>query len=239
MSLPIRFCPRHRASSGPFTDSSDAAQTDATFVANSLAPERLQASYAYRRTDSARFAGLDSSLRLSLNGGLEQALDSQAINGDDGLLNGSNLSNHNVTAVTSFALYLSQLLYARVDGRYARSPSDVRVLVGQSAFTHSSAVYKDSSTDETAAERLSARSGGVVVSPHVPAIASKRQNALDPVWRSERGAAVQPMWEGVTILSATPTHAQRKAKLVITAILLANFAITRSAQFYKQQIQIP
>ena len=222
---------------GPFTDSSDAAQTDATFVANSLVPERLQASYAYRQSDAARFAGLDSSLRLALNGGLQEALDSQAINGDDGLLNGGNLSAHNVTATTTFALYLSALLYARVDGRYARSPSDVRVLVGQSAFTHSSAVYKDSSTDETAAERLSARSGGLVVSPHVPGIASKRQNTLIRLGM-ERGAAVQPMWEGVTILS-DPYSRSAQGEVVITAILLANFAITRAAQFYKQQIQIP
>ena len=42
---------------GPFSDSSDAAQTDATFVANSLSPERLQASYSYRRSDAARFRG--------------------------------------------------------------------------------------------------------------------------------------------------------------------------------------
>ena len=222
---------------GPFTDSSDAAQTDATFVANSLAPERLQASYAYRQSDAARFAGLDASFRLALNGGLQEALDQQAINGDDGLLNGGNLSNHNVTAVTSFALYLSQLLYARVDGRYARSPSDVRMLVGQSAFTHSSAVYKASETDETAAERLASRSGGLVVSPHVPGISSKRQNTLMRLGM-ERGAAVQPMWEGVTILS-DPYSRSAQGEVVITAILLANFAITRAAQFYKQQIQIP
>ena len=37
------------------------------FVANTLAPERLQASFSYRRTDAARFAGLDASLRLALN----------------------------------------------------------------------------------------------------------------------------------------------------------------------------
>ena len=72
---------------GPFSDSSEAAQTDATFVANNLSPERLQASYSYRRTDAARFAGLDPSLRLGLAGGLEEALDAQAISGDDGLLN--------------------------------------------------------------------------------------------------------------------------------------------------------
>ena len=93
---------------GPFDDSSEAAQTDATFVANSLAPERLQASFSYRRTDAARFAGLDASLRLALNGGLQEALDEQAIK--ENLLDSTNLANNNVTAITSFALYLSGLL---------------------------------------------------------------------------------------------------------------------------------
>ena len=127
---------------GPFTGSDDAAQTDATFVANSLSPERLQASYSYRRSDAARFAGLDASLRLALNGGLQEKLDQQAINGSEGLLNGTNLSNNNVSAVTTFALYLSGLLYGRVDGRYARTPGDVRMIVGQGTFTHASGTFK-------------------------------------------------------------------------------------------------
>ena len=222
---------------GPFTDSSDAAQTDATFAANSLSPERLQASFSYRRSDMARFAGLDSSLRLALNSGLQEALDQQAIKGSDGLLNGSNLTNNNVSAVTSFALYLSQLLYSRVDGRYARSASDVRILIGQSAFSHSSSVYKDSSTDETAAERLSARSGGMMVSPHVPAVASKKQNTLVRLGL-ERGAAVQPTWQGVSLVIDEFTRATQ-GEVVVHGVLLANFAITRSAQWRKQQIQIP
>ena len=222
---------------GPFTDSSDAAQTDAVFAANSLSPERLQASFSYRRSDMARFAGLDSSLRLALNGGLQEALDQQAINGDDGLLNGSNLSNNNVTAVTTFALYIKDLLYARVDGKYARAPGDVRILVGQSAFSHASSVYKSSESDETAGERLAARSGGLVVSAHVPSISSKRQNTLMRLGM-ERGAAVQPMWEGVSLIVDEFTRATQ-GEVVVHGVLLANFAITRSGQWYKRQIQIP
>ena len=222
---------------GPFTDSTEAGQTDAVFSANSLAPERLQASYSYRASDAARFAGLDSSLRLALNAGLQEKLDNQAVNGSDGLLNGSNLSNNNVTSTTSFALYLSQLLYSRIDGRFARAPGDVRILVGQSAFAHASAVYKATETDETAAERLQARSGGLMVSPHVPSISSKRQNTVVRLGM-ERGAAIQPVWEGITIL-ADPYSRSSHGELVISAILLSNFAITRAAQFRKQQIQIP
>ena len=220
---------------GPFTNSSDAAQTTAVFTANSLAPERLQASYSYRRSDAARFAGLDSSLRMALNGGLSESLDAQAIAGSDGLLNGTNLSNHNVAAQTTFAGYINMLLYGRVDGRYARGPSDVRMLMGSGTFAHSSAQYKASETDEASSERLQSRSGGLMVSAHVPAASGNKQNALIRLGM-DRGAAVQPMWEGISLVVDEVTRATQ-GEIVIHAILLSNFQITRAAQFYKQQTQ--
>ena len=220
---------------GPFSDSSDAAQTDGTFVANSLSPERLQASFAYRSSDAARFAGLDSSLRLSINNGLQEALDSQALTGTDGLLTSTNLPNNNVSALSSFELYLSGLLYGRVDGRYARVPADVRALVGQGTFTHAAGTFKGNNSDESAVERLGSRSGGLRVSPHVPSVSGNKQNALIRLGM-ERGAAVQPIWQGVTILS-DPYSRSVQGEVVLSAILLSNFAITRKAQWRKQQTQ--
>ena len=220
---------------GPFSNSSDAAQTDATFAANSLSPERLQASYSYRSSDAARFSGLDSSLRLALNSGLQEALDQQAINGGSGLLNGTNLSNNNVTALTSFVQYLDRLLYGRVDGRYGRAPGDVRILVGSPVFTHMSTLYKSSESDETTSERLAARSGGLVVSAHVPALSSKRQNTLMRLG-SSAGAAVQPLWDAVSIL-VDPYSKSVQGEVVVTATLLANFQVTQGSQWHKQQVQ--
>ena len=220
---------------GPFSDSSEAAQTDATFTANSLAPERLQASFSYRRTDAARFAGLDPSLRLALNSGLEEALDKQAISGTDGLLTATNLANNNVNAVSTFALYLSNLLYGRVDGRYARIPGDVRALVGQSTFAHAAGTYKGNNSDESVVERLGSRAGGLRVSPHVPAVSGNKQNALIRLGM-ERGAAVQPMWQGVSLIVDEFTRAAH-GEVIVHAVLLANFAITRTAQWSKRQTQ--
>ena len=220
---------------GPFSDSSDAAQTNGTFVANALPPERLQASYSYRASDAARFAGLDSSLRLALNSGLTEALDDQAISGSDGLLTGTNLPNANVTALTSWLQYLDRLLYGRVDGRYARAPGDVRILVGSAVFSHLSTLYKSSESDETGSERLAARSGGLVVSPHVPALSSKRQNTLMRLGMAA-GAAVQPLWNAVSIL-VDPFSKSVQGEVVVTATLMANFAITDGSRWHKQQVQ--
>ena len=222
---------------GPFSDSSEAVQTDATFVANSLSPERLQASFSYRRTDAARFAGLDASLRLALSGGLEEALDDQAISGSDGLLNGTNLSNNNVNAVSTFALYLSGLLYGRVDGRYARTPGDVRMIVGQGTFTHASGAYKGNNSDEAGSERLQTRSGGLRVSAHVPAVSGNKQNALIRLGM-ERGAAIQPLWQGVSLVVDEFTRAAY-GEIIVHAVLLANFAITRKSQWSKGRRNTP
>ena len=88
---------------GPFTDDSDAAETDGTFAADLLKPGRLQASFSYLRTDAARFAGMGESLRMALNEGLSEGVDQKTVNGASGLLNGANLTNHAVGAtVTSF-----------------------------------------------------------------------------------------------------------------------------------------
>ena len=220
---------------GPFSGSDNAAQTDAEFVATNLSPERLQASFSYRRTDAARFAGLDAALRLALNGGLQEKLDQQAINGTDGLLNGTNLDNNNVNATTTFALYLSGLLYGRIDGRYARTPGDVRMIVGQGTFTHASAAYKGNNSDESGVERLQEKSGGLMVSAHVPDVASSKQNALIRLGM-ERGAAVQPMWQGVSLIVDEFTRAAY-GEIIVHAVLLANFAITRKAQWFKNQTQ--
>ena len=220
---------------GPFTDSTEATQTDATFVAHGLAPERLQASFSYRRTDAARFGGLDSSLRLALNSGLQEALDAQALAGTDGLLTGTNLDNNNVSAVSTFALYLSGLLYGRVDGRYARTPGDVRMIVGQATFAHASGTYRGTNSDESGVERLGAQSGGLRVSAHVPAVSGNKQNSLIRLGM-ERGAAVQPLWQGVSLVVDEFTRAAQ-GEIIVHAVLLANFVITRTAQFYKQQTQ--
>ena len=206
-------------------------------MATNLSPERLQASFSYRRTDAARFAGLDASLRLALNGGLQEKLDQQAIEGTDGLLTGTNLDNNNVSNVSTFALYLSGLLYGRVDGRYARTPSDVRMIVGAGTFTHASAAYKGNNSDESGVERLQEKSGGLMVSAHVPERGqSNRQNALIRLGSESGARLIQPMWEGVSIVVDEFTRAAF-GEIIVHAVLLSNFAVTRKAQWSKRQTQ--
>ena len=108
VTRPIRSCPLFRVLKARSPGQITRPRPTLTFVANNLSPERLQASYSYRRSDAARFAGLDAALRLALNSGLQEKLDQQAIEGTDGLLTSERISpTTNVNTATTFALYLS------------------------------------------------------------------------------------------------------------------------------------
>ena len=62
---------------------------------------------------------------------------------------------------------------------------------------------------------------------------SNKQNALIRLGM-ERGGAIQPLWEGVSLIVDEFTRAAH-GEIVVHAVMLANFAITRTAQWHKQQ----
>ena len=111
-------------------ENAEAAETTGAFSAQVLSPARLQASFFYSREDRARFAGMDAALRQNLSQGLSDGLDDQIISGTNGLLNGTVLSNNTEGAATTFDQYITKLGFARVDGRYASSTQELRIVMG-------------------------------------------------------------------------------------------------------------
>ena len=222
------------AVAGPTALSTDAPDTTGAFDADLLPPKRISAAFIYRRTDAMQFSNMDSALRSALNGGLQEKLDYEAIAGDDGLLNGTNLPNANVSAITTFANYLSLFLYGRVDGRYAEQKNDIRVLMGAGTYAHAGSVYQ-SSAYKSALALLEQDSGGVRVSAHVPAVSnSNKQNAV--VRLGMRRDMVQPVWGAVTIIVDEVTKSGA-GEIELTAVLGMNTKILRADGFHKQQSQ--
>ena len=219
---------------GPTALSTDAPDTTGASDADLLPPKRIQAGFIYRRSDAMQFSGMDSALRMALNGGLQEKLDLDAIAGTDGLLTGTNLANNNVSAITTFAHYLSLFLYGRVDGRYAEMKNDTRVLMGAGTYAHAGSVYQ-SSAYKSALALLEQDSGGVRVSAHVPAVSnSNKQNAV--VRLGLRKDMVQPVWGAVTIIVDEVTLSG-KGEIEVTAVLGMNTKILRADGFHKQQTQ--
>ena len=209
--------------------------TTGAFSADVLSPGRLQAAFFYSREDRARFLGMDMALRDNLNMALADALDEQVISGAKGLLTGANLANHNVAAATTYALYHSQVAYGRVDGTYAGTTKDLKIVMGSAFYAHAAAQFRsDNAGDRAALEDLMDATGGVKVSAHVPAVANMKQNCI--IRLGMRRDMVAPIWEGVTLIPDEITKAGT-GQIVVTAVMLYAVKILRAAGFYKQQLQ--
>ena len=220
---------------GPHSDSTDVPETTGGFDSDLLPPERIQASNIYKRVAVMRFPAIDPSLRMALNGGLEEKLDYEVIAGTDGLLTGANLPNNNVAAVTTFADYISRFSFGRVDGRYAAKLGDLRIVAGAGTYGHMGSVYRSNNADYSVVDALASKTAGVRVSAHVPAVtAANKQNAV--IRLGLRRDMVQPVWGGVTIIVDEVTLSG-KGEIEVTAVLGTNVKILRADGFFKQQIQ--
>ena len=215
-------------------ENADADETTGAFSADVLSPSRIQAAFFYSREDRARFAGMDSSLRENLSMGLEDGFDKVVIAGTNGLLTGTNLANHNVADTTTFDLYMSNLVYGRIDGRYASASGDVKMVVGATTYADMGATYRNTTVDRSVLDRVMEVSGGIRVSAHVPAASSNRQNVAIKLGSST--GMVAPIWEGIQIIDDQVTKA-KAGQIVVTAVMLHAVKVIRAASYFKQQIQ--
>ena len=220
---------------GTPAENAEQADTTGSFSADVLSPSRLQAAFFYSREDRARFRGMSEALRMNLSDALSDALDRQILVGTNGLLTGTNLGNHNASAVTTYANYRAQFAYGRVDGKFASTVGDVRSVVGQSTYGHAAGVFRSTNAgDRAALEDIMSVTAGVKVSAHVTAAANNKQNAV--IRLGSRRDMVAPIWEGVTLIPDEITKAAA-GQIVVTAIMLHAVKILRAGGFYKQQTQ--
>ena len=220
---------------GPHADSTEVTETTGAFSAELVKPERLQAAFTYRRVDVARFSVMGESLRAALNEALSESLDVQIVSGADGLLGGTNLTNHAQAAVDTFGTYVSKFGFARVDGRYAPTAKSIKVLMGSGGYAHVGSVYRGDQSQESAIDRLMTITSGVRVSAHVPAVASTKQQTI--VRLGARSDAVAALWQGVTIIPDEVTRA-KEGEIVITAVMLTAVKILRAGGFYKVEVKV-
>ena len=214
----------------------NAAQTETTgeFTADVLTPGRIQASFFWSREDAARMAGMGAALQEALSGGIADKLDSEILEGTNGLLTGTILDNHNVSSETGFSDYISDFGYGRVDGQYAASGADVRLVMGSATYAHAGGQYRHANADDVALDRLGEITGGVRVSAHVPAVSSNKQNVL--IRLGMRQDYVAPVWGQIVLIPDEITKAAN-GQIVLTAVLLYATKLLRVGGFYKQQSQ--
>ena len=212
--------------------------TTGSFTADVLSPGRIQAAFFYSREDRARFAGMDSSLRQNLSDALSDKLDQQILSGTNGLFTGTILANNNVAVVTTFPLYKANFAYGRVDGTWASTVADLRIVMGSPTYAHAATVYRASAgasdSIDAALAVLMGSTAGVKVSAHVPVVANMKQNSV--VRLGMRRDMVAPIWEGITLIADDITKAS-SGQIKVTAIMMHAVKLLRPGGFHKQQSQ--
>ena len=234
------------AAAEPLMKAKDAAagQPAVTFTGNVLTPTRLTSQYLWRREDAAVFAGMEEALRGDLSMAMSQAMDAQVVSGNgtapnvDGFLSGDGLGNGVDQAgdVQDYSKFIAGPS-GQVDGIYAYMLGDVRALVPVTVYQQMAGAFANAGKgDVSAADYLRMNSGGLRVSGHISnTVASKKLSAIYA--KGPAGAAVAPVWEGVTLIRDEITQAA-KGQVLITAVALWAFKLLRPAQYRRALIQV-
>lgn len=226
-----------------------AAQPDAgaaKFDVVDASPHRLTGRYVLDLEGVAEMGGLlESTLRSDLRMVMGFQLDSQVLLGSGadnqvtGLINQLDLLNPPGTAVGADSAQLTwanarQIATDGLDGRYARTEADIRLLIGGDTYSVMRSLYRTDQSEIDAAAALRALGTMMRRSFQIPAPAKltvkgqsesgkKLQRALA---NSEPGAAVAPVWQGITMIRDPYTEAG-KAQIVITAHMLFDMVMRR------------
>ncbi|MCY4121312.1 MAG: phage major capsid protein [Acidobacteria bacterium] len=208
-------------------------------------PHRLTGRYVLDLEGVAEMGGLlESTLRADLRTEMGWQLDNQMLNGDgtgnnvSGVL--ASLDDTPWPALTGGNKDPAQLtwesaremVYENLDGKFARTEADIRLLVGDSTYSRLRDVYRDGATASNVdgIDAIMALGARIRRSFMIPAqsayldAATKREQHL--VWAAEAAAAVAPVWQGITMIRDPYTNAG-KAQVVLTAHMLFDFVFRR------------
>ena len=202
-----------------------------------LNPVRLTASYTYGVETLSRVIGFEEALRRDLQAVIEDKRDQLAINGQaasgndspavDGIIN-SLTDPSNPTAIATYAEYLAAY-DDQVDGKYAMSSEEVRLLVNASIYKHSMGL-----TVGTEAR------GGLLrdrlpmsrfrVSGNMPATASSIDRAIAYATGAEARGFIMPTWRGLQMI-VDPFTLAKSGRHVLTAVMLTGWDMIDGAGY--------
>ena len=219
---------------------------EATFVVSTIQPTRLTARYLLRIEDLSRFAFMEESLRRDLRDALADAMDLQVLAGNGTAPNVAGFvgASPSLTAPSdpgaSDALTFTQVIKAGlsvVDGRYAHTLGESRLLVSPSAYKEAGVAFQTAGTSDVAAsDYMIARSGGFRASANLPATASHISKAV-AFATGGAGSAVAPVWNGIQLIRDLYSGAS-SGEVSLTAIALFGFKVLRTAPYSYQKFYL-
>ena len=206
----------------------------ATIGSFSLEPRRLTASYLFAKESAARLRGMEEALRMDLSGAFSEAMDKAVLNGDGVSPNPNGFLTElaapaDPTAISAWSDVVG-LVSDRVDGRYAHSLKEARILFGAASYKFASGLATAGDV-RIATDYLGEFSGGYQVSALIPAPGNNNIALVLASAELGFGSAVAPVWNGGFELIRDPYSNARAGQVILTACMLWNFKVIREAPF--------
>ena len=216
---------------GPYTNSTEATETTGAVTLSTLEPKRLNGSFAVRQKDLATFPMIEDALRADLGAAVQNAIDIDLLKRTDaGLLDFGTDPTAPANATTAAEFLVD--LYSGVDGVYAGSIGDVRVLYGPETYAFAGGLVIATGHPETVIDKVSRISGGVLVTDNAGAYTGNRQEGLVIKGVGHRNC-VGALWNGVQIIRDEVTRA-REGEVRLHVIGMWDFAVVQTAGYVRK-----
>ena len=219
-----------------------APETAGVITPLTVTPRRITGAFRIAREDEALLPDLEPALRDNLSSVLSDTVDGQVVAGDNQApnLNGVNTQLTAATApaagVESFDRYVAAAA-SHVDGLYAVSMADIRLLVGPHTYRAAAATFRGTDGETAAQTYLASHTGGFRASRRIPDPSSHVQVAI--VRRSAPGrAAIAPIWAGIELVRDPFTAVGRGETILTTLLLMGGVAILRPSAFVQDSFRL-
>ena len=214
------------------TASAAVAETTAAFTVEKLTPRnRYQASFAVREQDLIVFSEAGAALSNDLRAATMDALDKDLITrANEGIDTTKTGAAPTPPGAASTAAAMIGYLFAAVDGILASDAAQVRMVVGGGAtgtYQYMGATASGTGGDASVAEKIAQVSGGIRVSPHIPAYTGNHQDGFVAKMGAAPNAAMALFGGGVRILE-DPFSRAAEAERRFHGILFGDFTVLRT-----------
>ena len=212
----------------------DTTPDDVTLTISSLEPRRLTAHMEFTGELQVQLPQIEEVMRRDMAASFRNEMERQVLVGDGTGVNVSGITHGiaaatNPSAATTYQEY-SSLAAEAVDGIWANSVQDVRILMPIAAYTYGASLFQTTTTSESGLQMLMSQSAGIAASAHLPGTGSAgRSNTSDcyAIRNNGRTWAYMPVWSAFT----TVRDPYSKATSGITRLISTaywNFDVVRS-----------
>ena len=223
------------------TDSTGVTESTAAFVVERLTPRnRYQAGFAVREQDLIAFAGAGDSVTQELRGAVRDRIDLDLLTrAGEGLLTTKADADPPSPGAASTAAAMIGIPYAAVDGLYAQDVSQVRMIVGaggSGTYQYMGATPSGTGSPFSVAEKIATVSGGLRVSPHVPAYTNDMQEGVACKVGVTPNAVMALFGGGVRIIEDIYTRAAEGERR-FHGVMFGDFTVLRADGYSRFRVR--